>query len=62
MCLSSEIYTQLFVNALHGQPHHIKIAAIDGGYTDISYPFLNAVGTRLIKGFEGADVVIYFGG
>ena len=49
---------QLGIDALNGQTHHIVVAAIEARNAYITYPLLNAIGSCLVEGAIGGDVMM----
>ena len=56
MCL---VYLlECFVNALYREAHHVIVTAVKTCDADIAYPFLDTVGTSLVKGPIAGDVIM----
>jgi len=46
---------------VEGKPHHVVVVAVDGFYTNITNPFLDAVGPGLVERAEMLYIEFYFG-
>lgn len=50
-------FPQFFVDALDGEAHDVVVGALDAGYADVAYPFLDAVGSGFVHWVELSDVM-----
>ncbi len=51
---------EFLVETLDGEAHNVEVAAVDGGYADVAYPFLNAVCPCLVEGLETVNIIVDF--